>query len=708
MATSLLEAKTTLDQLNDILQSKILRIANGTSRARRRAWMRNKSKVSKLCSAIRDHKLNLIAAMDAQSLRTITRGDTKSLMVERRLSDIQRSINETHNAILSQSIAVSHFLNAMPRDATYSSSSGSNLVGEFCNEDTLVGSDAQIDADYSVSSSGSGSMEGPDVRQGCIQQPASSFELSPKFFPEAYSDVQRLPPSCFMVIEAFELNSSGDFKTNLYSVLYLCSPRRWRRFDMYLSMHRSSRYWALTKIAKDGGNPSEDAVIGCATLPHPLLTSIQRRLRVRDLHGVVDFRMKLTSEDYLQEQYDIPSTHASPTNSRANRAHLDALGYLDDLGCPRYLESNVMQIEVIEPPNRFVSCVNGIIVYEYRLIKASPTCELLYNIKVLHSMAMDRVLGIARLVGIVLDVTRRYLRGYLFEFQNFPLRLDKVAENSCISWTIREKWAKQLVQRVDQLHRRGFVVGTLCNSPILINDMNRVHLWIFRRKFHTELAFNPCFPPEYRYLRKASSISSDHQLPDRTTKSDIYQLGMVLWLLAEKSPWTSTSAACIRARCNQRPRICEDQSHIDPIALPPLDQSIPVYYREMVVACRAKCPYDRPAAWKLLQSFPSSISDDIGPRVEPESNNVSRLGYVRCNVGCDRCRKRDIEPVFHCTVCKAGDFDICQSCFDKGIHCDDADHILVEMNRDSKGKCVVPGRYHSVPDTFGKRYTMEP
>ena len=251
-------------------------------------------------------------------------------------------------------------------------------------------------------------------------------------------------------------------------------------------------------------------------------------------------------------------------------------------------------------------------VYEFRLVKAIPTFEMLYNIKVLHCMAMTRVTGIARLVNIVLDDSGQHLRGYLLEHEKFRFRLDRVTENLLLPWKTCERWAKQLVERVYQLHRRGFVVGTLSNIPILIDALDEAYLLHFRQKYYVGFTFCSGTPPEYRHLRRASLTTSGDL--DRTPKSDIFQLGMVLWLLAENSPWTSNSAACIRERCTQRSYPCSDQSHIDPIALPPLDQSIPVYYRGMVNACRAECPHDRPAARRLLQSFPSTSDDAIYPR----------------------------------------------------------------------------------------------
>lgn len=68
ISTNLSRAKLTLEQLDQLLKAKVSRNANGTPRARRRAWTRNRSKVYKLQDALKEHRLNLLAAMSARNL----------------------------------------------------------------------------------------------------------------------------------------------------------------------------------------------------------------------------------------------------------------------------------------------------------------------------------------------------------------------------------------------------------------------------------------------------------------------------------------------------------------------------------------------------------------------------------------------------------------------------------------------------------------
>lgn len=61
-------AKIKIGQLHEIIQVKILRNVNSTSRARRRAWTRNKSKICSIVDALKEYRQILLTAISANSL----------------------------------------------------------------------------------------------------------------------------------------------------------------------------------------------------------------------------------------------------------------------------------------------------------------------------------------------------------------------------------------------------------------------------------------------------------------------------------------------------------------------------------------------------------------------------------------------------------------------------------------------------------------
>ena len=66
--TALSRAKLMLDNLDQLMQVKLLKNADGSIRIRRRAWARNKSKVDRAKSQLKEQRMSLVAAISAGSL----------------------------------------------------------------------------------------------------------------------------------------------------------------------------------------------------------------------------------------------------------------------------------------------------------------------------------------------------------------------------------------------------------------------------------------------------------------------------------------------------------------------------------------------------------------------------------------------------------------------------------------------------------------
>jgi hypothetical protein len=123
----------------------------------------------------------------------------------------------------------------------------------------------------------------------------------------------------------------------------------------------------------------------------------------------------------------------------------------------------VIQVQLVDPPIYFASMVNGILVLETMIFQDYPSHRDLYNIQVLRGMDGVPGHGFPKLVGVVVDRSRKHLKSYLLEFPQtkWDTIFDLVTESSAISWEQRENLAKQVVERVRQLHSKSFVIGTL-------------------------------------------------------------------------------------------------------------------------------------------------------------------------------------------------------------------------------------------------------
>ena len=258
---------------------------------------------------------------------------------------------------------------------------------------------------------------------------------------------------------------------------------------------------------------------------------------------------------------------------------------------------------------------------------------------------------------------------------------------------------------------RGFVVGglTIYSIPVIIDMTDSVHFWSFKKKLVTGRIVGAYYPPELCHVRDMSPTTIEADIPYVTPKTDIFHLGLLLWLMAENKHMTRASPVCMRKGCDILKNSSCDLSHAEPVALPELPESVPLYYRNIVKLSRAEKPGDRPATRELLGMFPIASNFQEQPMLrKPHSPNMSTLGNSLqiAKVACSICSERPLQlPIYHCNVCHLGDFDLCQTCHQGRAHCDDENHLLVELGH--IGRRIVPRNYHSCVKSSGMRDVIE-
>lgn len=553
-------------------------------------------------------------------------------------------------------------------------------------------------------------------------RPASPFETSPSFMPETYTMEQRLPDSFLTITNSYEQSFSNEFRTNFYRAFYQSSSRQWHRVHISMSIHRSSIYSAATQLSIRGYRTAGNSV-GNSSLPRSLLKQILELLsHFHDLKDDARFWLSLQNQEIVQQLNPKSALRSPSAPTMRSAAFSKVIGFLEDLGCARHVEREITQVEMIDVPTVFLSCINGKMVYETRFSWSTPTYEQLYNIRILRSF--HDVPGFKRLVGIVTDDSGKTLKSYLVEAPRFkPGSLwETVTRESSIPWERREKWARQLVDMVRHVHARGFVVGTLWNCQwhaIEIDQSDHLQFSKFKSKFQVGWHLSYFFPPEFERCRDISKSIDEANYPNITPKTDIFHLGMVLWHLAEGFPRPMVSPACFRAKCDLQQSSSCNESHLKAVTLPSLPETIPRYYREIVQACRAIGPGERPAAWKLLELFPpqlesghsqSSIqisSDSIlHTRLSPAIEHSFRRD-IEASIICDYCCNVTGNSFFHCNLCREGDFDMCQACYESGRHCFNRDHLLVAMQPTTAQGFVVSGKYSAFIGDQGAREIIE-
>lgn len=220
--------------------------------------------------------------------------------------------------------------------------------------------------------------------------------------------------------------------------------------------------------------------------------------------------------------------------------------------------------------------------------------EFLYEINALH--ALNGAPNVIRVEGIVVDDQQEVVKGLLISYAEQGALVDMLYEQrGQISFARRERWAKQIVQGLCEIHESGYVQGDFTLSNIVVDADDDAHIIDINRR-GCPVGWEP---PEI-----AAKIESNQRISMYIgVKTDLYQLGMTLWALAtgEDEP-------------ERQPR---------PLVLG-YDVDVPDYYRRLVDICLSPMPRHRLGAKELLHFFPPDL---LLRRARPISR-VARQEYT--------------------------------------------------------------------------------
>lgn len=210
--------------------------------------------------------------------------------------------------------------------------------------------------------------------------------------------------------------------------------------------------------------------------------------------------------------------------------------------------------------------------------------EFLYEVNALSGLRFSK--HVIDFYGVVVDDDDEQVKGLLISFASQGALIDIIFENCkenniSLPWNTREKWARQIVQGLADVHESGFVQGDFTLSNIVIDDAGDAKIIDINRR-GCPVGWEP---PEATAL-----IESNQRLSMYIgVKSDLYQLGMVLWGLA----------------------MLEDEPETQgrPLILGP-EINVPDWYRQMTEICLSDDPRMRLQASSLLRMFPQAVPDD--------------------------------------------------------------------------------------------------
>lgn len=203
--------------------------------------------------------------------------------------------------------------------------------------------------------------------------------------------------------------------------------------------------------------------------------------------------------------------------------------------------------------------------------------EFLYEINALH--ALDGSSNVIRVEGIVVDERQEAVKGLLISYAEQGALVDILYEQrGSIAFSRRERWAKQIVRGLCEIHESGYVQGDFTLSNIVVDADDNAHIIDINRR-GCPVGWEP---PEI-----AAKIESNQRISMYIgIKTDLYQLGMTLWALAMEED---------EPERQPRPLFIGD------------DVDVPDYYRRLVHICLSPTPRHRLSAKELLSIFPSDL-----------------------------------------------------------------------------------------------------
>ena len=210
--------------------------------------------------------------------------------------------------------------------------------------------------------------------------------------------------------------------------------------------------------------------------------------------------------------------------------------------------------------------------------------EFLYEINALSDLVVSR--NVIELKGLVVNDERTLVKGLLIGYADKGALIDVIYDNrGQTPWRRRERWAKQIVRGLSEIHEAGFVQGDFTLSNIVIDARDRAKIIDINRR-GCPVGWEP--PEIGRLIENGQRISMFIGV-----KSDLFQLGMVLWALAMEED--------------------EPERQARPLLNDQLPEEIPAYYRDLLTICLSSKPADRLPCKDLLRYFPTTRQNEDSP-----------------------------------------------------------------------------------------------
>ena len=201
--------------------------------------------------------------------------------------------------------------------------------------------------------------------------------------------------------------------------------------------------------------------------------------------------------------------------------------------------------------------------------------EFLYEINALHALVGSS--NVIQLQAIILDDDEKLVKGLLINYAEKGALVDLLFDNknTQLPWEERLHWAEQVVSGLNNIHEAGFVQGDFTLSNVVVDEDGNASIIDINRR-GCPVGWEP--PEMEKKIQSNQRISMYIGV-----KSDLFQLGMVLWALAMHDD--------------------EPERQLRPLRAADLPREIPEWFRNIVEVCLSQRPQGRMSAKQLLKCF---------------------------------------------------------------------------------------------------------
>ncbi|KAK8159710.1 kinase-like domain-containing protein, partial [Phyllosticta citrichinensis] len=357
------------------------------------------------------------------------------------------------------------------------------------------------------------------------------------------------------------LNLSMHFRDNSdrqkFFMTYAEEPNRWRRLT-------------ITVDYRNTDPDSLEATLNSLHYQRDKSERIYEAIRdslaeVQFFDTVTNLRLETTNGQlHVHVTEDVNETIPYPPVSSVT--HLDCRFYRD---CDVHFESHLSGFV-------YKVSVSSRVYIKKEIPGPGSVDEFLYEANALCQLKGSQ--SVIDFAGLITDDAGERVTGLLISYADKGALVDLIYDGKAtpeMSWPRRERWAKQIVRGLSEIHESGYVQGDFTVSNVVVDANDDAKIIDINRR-GCPVGWEP---PEL-----ATLIESGQRIGIYIgIKSDLFQLGMVLWALAEQQD--------------------EPEREERPLALP-MPSCPPQYYQEVVKACLSDDPRDRVPAKELLLRFP--------------------------------------------------------------------------------------------------------